>query len=113
MSHECFMQKGKREKGKKRIADDMIEIIEAAFKLPRGWLDQESGSPGQKKQDTKIESTHDDENIQAAITLMESINTHGRAEIRGKIELWITEILKRNNHVQLEEMETRITNFDR
>lgn len=26
--------------GKKRIADDMMEIIETAFSLPRGWLDQ-------------------------------------------------------------------------
>jgi len=25
--------------GKKRIADDMIELIEEAFQLPRGWLD--------------------------------------------------------------------------
>lgn len=25
--------------GRKRIADDMIEIIETAFDLPRGWLD--------------------------------------------------------------------------
>lgn len=27
-------------KGKKRIADDMIDIIEKAFSLSRGWLDQ-------------------------------------------------------------------------
>ncbi|EIX9027476.1 helix-turn-helix transcriptional regulator [Klebsiella aerogenes] len=26
-------------KGKKRIADDMMEIIEKAFNLPRGWMD--------------------------------------------------------------------------
>ena len=26
-------------KGRKRIADDMMEIIETAFDLPRGWLD--------------------------------------------------------------------------
>lgn len=26
-------------KGKKRIADEMIEIIEKAFNLPRGWMD--------------------------------------------------------------------------
>jgi len=25
--------------GRKRIADDMVEIIETAFKLPRGWMD--------------------------------------------------------------------------
>lgn len=29
--------------GKKRIADDMMEVIEKAFGLPRGWLDQEGG----------------------------------------------------------------------
>lgn len=28
--------------GKKRIADDMIEIIEKAFDLPRGWLDSDT-----------------------------------------------------------------------
>lgn len=27
--------------GKKRIADDMMEVIENAFALPRGWLDSE------------------------------------------------------------------------
>lgn len=26
-------------KGKKRIADDMVEIIEKSFSLPRGWMD--------------------------------------------------------------------------
>ncbi|OYQ94996.1 LexA family transcriptional repressor [Citrobacter freundii] len=26
-------------KGRKRIADDMVEIIEKAFSLPRGWMD--------------------------------------------------------------------------
>jgi phage repressor protein C with HTH and peptisase S24 domain len=26
--------------GKKRIADDMMEVIERAFELPRGWLDE-------------------------------------------------------------------------
>ncbi len=26
-------------KWKKRIADDMVEVIETAFNLPRGWLD--------------------------------------------------------------------------
>lgn len=26
-------------KGKKRIADDMVEIIEESFGLPRGWMD--------------------------------------------------------------------------
>lgn len=26
-------------KGRKRIADDMVEIIERAFSLPRGWMD--------------------------------------------------------------------------
>ncbi|MDE1714911.1 hypothetical protein PWG14_20700 (plasmid) [Chromobacterium amazonense] len=32
--------------GKKRIAEDMIEIIETGFNLPKGWLDQEPGSVG-------------------------------------------------------------------
>ena len=31
-------------KGKKRIADDMMEIIETAFDLPRGWMDQHAGA---------------------------------------------------------------------
>ncbi|CAD6111721.1 putative phage repressor protein CI [Escherichia coli] len=26
-------------KGKKRIADDMVELIEESFGLPRGWMD--------------------------------------------------------------------------
>ncbi|EDT8874392.1 hypothetical protein AAM31_004409 [Salmonella enterica subsp. enterica] len=26
-------------KGKKRIADDMVDLIEASFGLPRGWMD--------------------------------------------------------------------------
>ena len=31
--------------GRKRIADDMMEIIEKAFDLPRGWLDDREASP--------------------------------------------------------------------
>lgn len=30
--------------GKKRIADDMMEVIETAFSLPRGWMDQVAAS---------------------------------------------------------------------
>ncbi|STJ61298.1 putative phage repressor protein CI [Escherichia coli] len=37
MYQECCTQRGKREK--KRIADDMVEIIEESFGLPRGWMD--------------------------------------------------------------------------
>lgn len=29
--------------GKKRIADDMMEVIETAFDLPRGWMDRDPG----------------------------------------------------------------------
>ncbi|WP_244429259.1 hypothetical protein [Escherichia coli] len=36
MYQECCTQRGKR---KKRIADDMVEIIEESFGLPRGWMD--------------------------------------------------------------------------
>lgn len=52
--------------GKKRIADDMMEVIEKAFDLPRGWLDsdgsgdqrsagisdQATGSPASQGDDT-------------------------------------------------------------
>lgn len=31
--------------GKKRIADDMVEIIETAFNLPRGWMDAINEAP--------------------------------------------------------------------
>lgn len=31
-------------KAKKRIADDMVELIENAFNLPRGWLDGYAGN---------------------------------------------------------------------
>jgi hypothetical protein len=34
--------------GKKRIGDDMLDILEAAFKLPRGWFDQPFGTPSSK-----------------------------------------------------------------
>ncbi len=37
MYQECCTQRGKKEK--KRIADDMVEIIEESFGLPRGWMD--------------------------------------------------------------------------
>lgn len=30
--------------GKKRIADDMIEVMEQAFNLPRGWFDMPLGT---------------------------------------------------------------------
>jgi len=38
--NRMFYPEGKN--GKKRIADDLIEAIEVAFKLPRGWLDFDS-----------------------------------------------------------------------
>lgn len=40
--------------GKRRIADDMLEIIENAFDLPRGWLDQ----PRQGSNDKSDVSAH-------------------------------------------------------
>ena len=34
--------------GKKRIADDMMEIIEKAFELPRGWMDETEYATAEK-----------------------------------------------------------------
>lgn len=38
-SYVSRMLYDKGKKGRKRIADDMVEIIEKAFSLPRGWMD--------------------------------------------------------------------------
>lgn len=42
-------------KQKKRIADDMVEIIESAFALPRGWMD---GITGVNHDDKPATSVH-------------------------------------------------------
>lgn len=41
-------------KGKKRIADDMMEIIEKAFNLPRGWMDSITPSEQLNKDDIEF-----------------------------------------------------------
>ena len=50
--------------GKKRIADDMMEVIEKAFDLPRGWLDGEGlgdqRSTGPSEQTTGSPISQDD-----------------------------------------------------
>jgi len=52
-------------KGKKRIADDMIEVIETAFRLPDGWLSQtpevnEGGEENQVILPPRFQITADD-----------------------------------------------------
>lgn len=41
-------------KQKKRIADDMVEVIESAFGLSRGWLDRISGEQVDEKHSTAV-----------------------------------------------------------
>lgn len=76
-------------KGKKRIADDMIEVIETAFKLPHGWLDQEPGTPTKKDQITGAKTIHEDENIRAVIALMEGTTERTRIEICGIVRNYL------------------------
>ena len=35
--------------GKKRIAEDMVDVLEAAFDLPRGWFDMPQDAPVQRR----------------------------------------------------------------
>lgn len=41
-------------KQKKRIADDMVEVIESAFGLPRGWMDGISGCSSDEKHSVAV-----------------------------------------------------------
>lgn len=54
--------------GKKRIADDMMEVIEKAFGLPRGWLDQSSDTD-------EIVAALQSGNLRASIGLGPAIQT--------------------------------------
>lgn len=78
--------------GKKRIADDMIEIIEAAFKLPHGWLDQEPGTSDQKKYFAGAAAIHEDESIRAVIELMEGTSEKTRIEIFGIVRNYLINV---------------------
>jgi HTH-type transcriptional regulator, cell division transcriptional repressor len=42
-------------KGKKRIADDMIELIEKSFSLPKGWLDRPITGDSDQGQEASID----------------------------------------------------------
>lgn len=47
-------------KGKKRIADDMVELIESSFSLARGWMDglnEGEESPGYKPLNPELTNT--------------------------------------------------------
>ncbi|EOD4081041.1 hypothetical protein ACOHX9_000099 [Yersinia enterocolitica] len=50
-------------KGKKRIADDMVELLETSFKLPRGWLDEIFPQENTKQNNKKYEITPDEEEV--------------------------------------------------
>lgn len=41
-------------KQKKRIADDMVEVIESAFGLPRGWMDGISGGVADESHSSSV-----------------------------------------------------------
>lgn len=50
-------------KGKKRIADDMVELLETSFKLPRGWMDGISTQENTELNTKKFGLTREEEEI--------------------------------------------------
>ncbi|WP_297487161.1 S24 family peptidase [Ferrovum sp.] len=45
--------------GKKRIADNMVDVIESAFNLPRGWLDAPQNAIRESDADYKVKILQD------------------------------------------------------
>ncbi len=88
---------GKR--GKKRIADEMIEVIEVAFGLPQGWLDHisEHSKPMAAVQrvveDSPKTRHHSNPAIQEVIRLMETTDNNGRMMVLGAVKLTLLQYI--------------------
>ncbi|WP_284271291.1 hypothetical protein [Mycoavidus cysteinexigens] len=88
---------GKR--GKKRIADEMIEVIEVAFGLPQGWLDlmSEPSKPMAAAQKVAENSPktehHSNPVIQEVIRLMEATDNNGRMMVLGAVKLTLLQYI--------------------
>ena len=65
--------------GKKRIADDMIEVIEGVFGLSRGWLDTETSVSAPVI--GRIQPEEPD--ILTVVDLMRAMNAAQRGEVLG------------------------------
>lgn len=78
---------GKR--GKKRIADDMMEIVEEAFDLPRGWLDMDDAgpAPGGLTSSVLPMAERVDPRIAAVVALMLATDDTGREVALGAIRV--------------------------
>lgn len=76
---------GKR--GKKRIADDMMEVIEDAFGLQRGWLDGENAAPahGALARNVRPMVVQEDPRIVAVVAMMLATDGTGREVALGAV----------------------------
>jgi len=87
--------------GAKRMADDMMEVIEKAFNEPRYWLDQESGTtefhkiiPHQQEKAAYSDA------ILAGIAIMEKLDAAGQGRALGRIESMRDEIAQHESKQQ-------------
>lgn len=76
-------------KGKKRIADDMMEIVEEAFDLPRGWMDMDDAvsEPGDLPSNVTRMADQEDQRIAAVVALMLATDETGREVALGAVRV--------------------------
>jgi hypothetical protein len=79
--------------GKKRIAEDMADVIEAAFSLPKGWLDSSESGParGKEKETVTTIPAKNDRQIETVVALMKGMDT-GRREKVVDFARWVSEM---------------------
>jgi hypothetical protein len=91
--------------GKKRIGDDIMDVIETAFGLPRGWIDGLSTQPDQKIEEwEKIVWLweHADDEVRLMLSLLTgAMYERKRKELEQRIG-------KENNEVGLPESGTEL-----
>ena len=93
----------------KTIAPEYAFALEEKTRFSARWI---MLGEGPEIRETQTSPHQSDESIQAVILLMEGLQPNGRAEIRGKVGLWVTEIWEREGSVPEEKWKER-SNFDR
>ncbi|HFK7186559.1 TPA: hypothetical protein ACG0BA_002201 [Serratia odorifera] len=90
-------------KGKKRIADDMVEIIESSFSLARGWMDglnDGEANPGNRPLSPELTNA-ERELIEMLRGLPENEVERFRKDVQSKKEHYdsiFEEMLKKRQH---------------
>ncbi len=93
----------------KTVAPEYAFALEEKTRFAAKWI---MLGEGPEIREIQSPPRHEDENIQAVMTLMEGLSPGGRAEIRGKAELWVAEIWNRDE-TEARERRHHELNFDR